>query len=72
LEEIVPFHYDDFKDKYHLKYYCQYIQDNQYKEGYFSHFDHIVDLIDKESKIIDINTIHYMDVSDLKKVVDTI
>jgi AcrR family transcriptional regulator len=72
LDQIISCHYDDFKDKYHLKFHCQYIEDKVYKEVYLSEIESIYDLKDKGIKIIDIHTIHYMDVSDLKKVVDTI
>jgi ribosomal protein L20A (L18A) len=72
MGEIMSYHYDDFKDKYHQSYHCQYIEDQDYKEDYYSDFESIIKLKQKKIKIININTIHYMDLMDLKKVVDTI
>lgn len=69
LGNLKHYHFDDFKDQYHQKIYCQYRTHDQFHVKYVNKLNDLKALFDEAFDIIDISMIHYIHINDLKKVV---
>ena len=72
LTSLNEHHFNEFKDNYHMKIHCSYKENGQFHEVFLSKLSDIEKLINSQVDLIKMNTIHEMNVSELREVVDNI
>ena len=72
LTSLNEHHFNEFKDNYHMKIHCSYKENGEFYEVFLCKLSDIEKLINSQVDLIKMNTIHEMNVSVLRAVIDNI